>query len=81
MDTRLAREVILVIIKGQRSFSFGFFESNDVGVLPEAFPAEQEVVFADKAHLAGAASALSAVLSVFSSVGSPEQVWHLWLIK
>ena len=64
------------IIKGQRSISLSFLESDDVSVLSEAFSAEQEIVFADETHLAGAGSALTAVLSIFSRVSSPEQVWH-----
>ena len=63
---------------GKRSSGSG--ESNDFSVLPEAFSAEEEVVLSDETHLAFAVSAFSAILSEFSSVSSPEQVWHsLWL--
>lgn len=54
-----------------------FLESNDFCGLAETFSAEHEVVFADETHLAGAATALTAVLSVFSRVSSPEKVGHL----
>lgn len=57
--------------------SSGLGESDDVGALAEALSAEHEVVFADETHLASALPALSAVLSVFAWVSSPEQVWHV----
>ena len=60
--------------------SSGSGESYDFCVLSEAFSAEEEVILSDQTHLAFAVSALSAILSEFSSVSSPEQVWHsLWL--
>jgi hypothetical protein len=52
-------------------------ESNDFSVLPEAFSAEEKVVLADQTDLASASSALSAVLSEFTRVGSPEKVGHV----
>jgi hypothetical protein len=62
-----------------RSVSSGLGESDDLSVLPETFPAQQQVVLADQTDLALASSALSAVLSEFTGVGSPEQVGHLWI--
>ena len=56
----------------QIKLSSSFGEANDVSTFPEALSAEHDVVFADQAHLAGAASALTTVLSVFSRVSSPE---------
>jgi len=67
--------------KGQIQSST-FNKSNDVSTFSETFSAQHKVVFTDKTHLASARSAFSAVFSVFSGVGSPEQVGHLWcLIK
>ena len=61
--------------------SSGFGEPNYLSTFSETFSAEKEVVLADQTHLACALSAFSAIFSVFSRVGSPEQVWHLWLIN
>ncbi len=60
-----------------RSGSSGSGEADDFSVLSEAFSAQKEVVLSDEAHLAFAVSALSAILSESSGVGSPKQVRHL----
>jgi hypothetical protein len=60
--------------------SSGSGESNDFSVLSKALSAEEEVVLSDQTHLALAVSAFSTVLSEFSCVSSPEQVWHLMVI-
>lgn len=60
------------------SASSGPGESDDLPVLSEAFPAEEEVVLADESDLAPASPALATVLAEFTRVGSPEQVGHLW---
>ena len=52
-------------------------EADDLAEVAEALPAEDEVVFADEADVAGASSALSAVGSELAGVGSPEVVWHV----
>jgi hypothetical protein len=52
--------------------SAGLGEADDFSVLAEAFPAEEQVVFADEADLAAAATALAAVLAELAGVGSPE---------
>ena len=52
--------------------SSGSGEAYDFCVLSEAFSAEEQVVLSDETHLAFAVSALSAVFSEFSCVGSPE---------
>jgi hypothetical protein len=57
--------------------SSGPGEADDLSVLPEAFPAEQQVVLAHQTDLAFASSALAAVLTEFTRVGSPEQVGHV----
>lgn len=54
-----------------------FGKSDDVSVLSEAFPAEKKVIFADKTNLAFASSALSAVLTEFTGMSSPEKVGHV----
>jgi hypothetical protein len=65
--------------KQSQVHSSGFGESNDIAVFSETFSTEEEVVLSDKTHLAFAVSAFSAILTEFSSVSSPEQVWHsLW---
>jgi len=60
--------------------SSGSGEAYDFSVLSEAFSTEEEVVLSDETHLTFAVSALSAVLSEFSCVSSPEQVWHCMVI-
>ena len=64
-----------------KSKSPGFGKSDDVTVLSETFSTEEEIVLSDQTHLASAVSAFSAILSEFSCVSSPEQVWHFdqWL--
>jgi hypothetical protein len=54
------------------SISSGSGESDDVSILPEAFSAQQQVVFTNQPDLAFASSALATVLSEFTGVGSPE---------
>ncbi len=55
-----------------------FGESNDGRILSERFSTEVEAVLSNKAHLASGVSALPTVFSVFSWVGSPEKVRHVW---
>ena len=81
--TKVRIDLLKLIIKRlnkDNRQSSGSGESNDFCVLSETFSAEEEVVFSDKAHLAFAVSALSAVLSEFSCVSSPEQVWHSYYV-
>jgi hypothetical protein len=61
-----------------RITSSGLGESDDLSVLPEALPAEEQVVLADQTDLALASPAFATVLSEFTGVSSPEQVGHLW---
>jgi len=57
-------------------FSSGLSKSYGLPALSETLSAENESVLSDQSDLASASSALSAVLSEFSRVGLPEQVWH-----
>ena len=52
-------------------------ESDDFSIFAEALPAEEQVVLADEADLAAAATALAAVLAELARVGSPEKVGHV----
>ena len=61
--------------------SSGFGESNNFCVFSETLSAEEEVILSDESDLAGASSALSAVLAEFSRMGSPEQVGHVAIIN
>ena len=54
-----------------------FGESNYISVLSETFSAEKKIVFTNKSNLAFASSALAAVLSKFTRMGSPEKVEHV----
>ncbi len=65
--------------KDKIHWSSSFGKSDNVTVFSEAFSAQKQVILSDKTHLAFAVSAFSAVLSEFSSVSSPEQVWHSYL--
>jgi hypothetical protein len=52
--------------------SSGSGESDNLSVVSETLPAEEEVVFADETDLAGTSSALAAVFPEFTGVSSPE---------
>jgi hypothetical protein len=72
---------VRVINRRWISVSSGFGEADDLSVLPEALPAQEQVVLADETDLAPAAPALAAVLAELAGVGSPEKVGHLWSIN
>jgi len=55
-----------------------FDKSDDVCAFSETFSAQHKVVFADETHLASARSAFTTVFSIFTGVGSPKKVGHLW---
>jgi hypothetical protein len=78
---RTSKNTKNTIYKQSKIRSSGFGESNDVTVFSETFSAEEEVILSDETHLAFTVSAFSAIFSEFSSVSSPEQVWHFdqWL--
>ena len=61
--------------------SSGLGEADNLSILPEALPAEEQVVLADETDLAPAAPALPTVLSELAGMGSPEKVGHLWSIN
>ena len=61
----------------QQSRSSVLLESEGESEIPEALPAEDEVVLADESDVAGAPPALPAVGAELSSVGPPEVVWHV----
>ena len=51
-----------------------------MSVVAEALSAEEHVVLSDKTDVAGASSALPAVLAELASVSPPEGVWHVVIL-